>query len=104
MVRVRGNAASKIFLLYIHGGPGGDGLCYQNKYVIDNIESRYAAVYYDQRNAGASQGAYNQEELTLDNMIDDVEKLIAVLNTDTGTISRFLCLPTVLADSCRVVL
>jgi pimeloyl-ACP methyl ester carboxylesterase len=84
MVRVRGNAASKIFLLYIHGGPGGDGLCYQNKYVIDNIESRYAAVYYDQRNAGASQGAYNQEELTLDNMIDDVEKLIAVLKHRYG--------------------
>ncbi len=85
MVRVRGNAASKIFLLYIHGGPGGDGLSYRNNYVINNIENRYAAVYYDQRNSGSSQGANNIDELSLDNMIDDVEKMITVLRHRYGS-------------------
>jgi len=84
MVRVNGNAASKIFLLYIHGGPGGDGLSYRNNYVKNNIENRYAAVYYDQRNAGSSQGANNIDELSLDYMIDDIEKLITVLKHRYG--------------------
>jgi len=84
MVRVNGNAASKIFLLYIHGGPGGDGFSYRNSYVENNIENRYAAVYYDQRNSGSSQGANNIEELTLENMVDDIEKLITVLKYRYG--------------------
>jgi len=85
MVRVRGNAASKIFLLYIHGGPGGDGLSYRNSYVENNIENNYAAVYYDQRNSGASQGANNLDELNLENMVDDIEKMITVLKHRYGS-------------------
>jgi pimeloyl-ACP methyl ester carboxylesterase len=85
MVRVVGNATSKIFLLYIHGGPGGDGFSYRNDYIVNNIENRYAAVYYDQRNSGASQGANNVAELTLENMVDDIEKLITVLKYRYGS-------------------
>jgi len=84
-VCVNGNTASKIFLLFIHGGPGGDGLSYRNNYIINNIETRYASVYYDQRNSGSSQGGHNIEELTLDNMIDDIEKLITVLKQRYGS-------------------
>ena len=63
-------------------------MCYQNKYVIDNIESTYAAVATT-RETPRSQEPYNRKNFTLDNMIDDVEKLIAVLKHRYGNISDF---------------
>ena len=58
-VRVYGNTASKTFLIIVHGGPGGDDVVYRNDYVIQNLEPKFAVVYWDQRNSGASQGGGN---------------------------------------------
>ncbi|HNW51498.1 MAG TPA: alpha/beta hydrolase [Prolixibacteraceae bacterium] len=81
---VRGNTASKIFLLIVHGGPGDSGLSYSNSYMRENIESRYAVIYSDQRDAGSSQGNFNAENLSLDNMAEDINCLISVLKQRYG--------------------
>lgn len=81
---VRGNTESKKFLLLIHGGPGDSGMSYSDNYMRSHIESRYAVVYYDQRDAGSSQGNINGEYLTVDNMAEDIRGLISVLKKRYG--------------------
>ena len=58
-VLVQGNTASNTFILVIHGGPGASSYFYDTKYITRNIGDKYAMVYWDQRNAGASQGTNN---------------------------------------------
>ena len=82
-VLVEGNTESKTFLVFVHGGPGTPCLGYNTKYISENIENRYATVYWDQRNAGASQGNSNGDKLNLNQMTDDSRKLILVLKQPT---------------------
>jgi len=83
-VLVQGNTASKTFILIIHGGPGAGAFFYDTKYVTKKIESNYALVYWDQRNAGASQGANNGGNLHLNVMVNDLKKVITVLKFRYG--------------------
>jgi pimeloyl-ACP methyl ester carboxylesterase len=83
-VQVQGNTASRSFILVIHGGPGAGAFFYNTKYITDNIENRFAMVYWDQRNAGASQGAANGTNLHLGQMVDDLKKVIEVLKYRYG--------------------
>jgi pimeloyl-ACP methyl ester carboxylesterase len=55
-VNVRGNIASKVVVLIVHGGPGGAAYFYRTQPAKDKLEPKYAAAYWDQRVAGASQG------------------------------------------------
>ena len=90
-VLVEGNTASKTFILFIHGGPGVSSYFYDTKYISKNIGDKYAIVYWDQRNAGASQGTVNGGNLHLDQMVDDLKKVIEVLKFRYGQdISLFL--------------
>jgi pimeloyl-ACP methyl ester carboxylesterase len=82
---VKGNTASKVFLLIVHGGPGDTGLSYSDAYIRSTIEPNYAVVYCDQRDASSSQGGDNQENITLDNMVEDYLSLITVLKQRYGT-------------------
>jgi len=83
-VLVQGNTSSKTFILIIHGGPGAGAFFYDTKYVSKKIESNYALVYWDQRNAGASQGANNGGNLHLNVMVNDLKKVITVLKFRYG--------------------
>ena len=83
-VLVQGNTASKTFILFIHGGPGVSSYFYDTKYISKNIGDKYAIVYWDQRNAGASQGTVNGGNLHLDQMVDDLKKVIEVLKFRYG--------------------
>jgi pimeloyl-ACP methyl ester carboxylesterase len=83
-VLVQGNTSSKTFILVIHGGPGAGAFFYDTKYVTKKIESNYALVYWDQRNAGASQGANNGGNLHLNVMVNDLKKVITVLKFRYG--------------------
>ena len=83
-VLVEGNTASHTFLIFVHGGPGTGSLFYNTEYITNNIENKYAAVYWDQRNAGASQGNANSSNLNLDQMTDDLRELILVLKHRYG--------------------
>jgi pimeloyl-ACP methyl ester carboxylesterase len=83
-VLVEGNTTSNTFILIIHGGPGASSFVYNSKYISQNLEDKYALVYWDQRNAGASQGSSNGNNLHLNKMVDDLKKVIEVLKYRYG--------------------
>lgn len=88
---IRGNAAEKVFLITLHGGPGGTGLGFRGT-AFDRIEAEYGVVYFDQRGSGMSQGNYAEEEVTIDLMAEDVLALVRVLKRRYGEDSRFFLL------------
>jgi pimeloyl-ACP methyl ester carboxylesterase len=83
-VLIEGNTAGNTFILIIHGGPGVSSYFYDTKYISKNIGDKYAVVYWDQRNAGASQGTSNGSNLHLNQMVDDLKKVIEVLKFRYG--------------------
>lgn len=88
-VEINGNIASKVFFLYLHGGPGGGSFAYNSGYFADEMEKDYAMVYLDQRGNGASQGGYKREALTIDQNSDDIYKLVQLLKAKYGNDSKF---------------
>ena len=90
-VFVAGNPASHIFIMIIHGGPGVSSYFYDTKYISRHLGDKYAMVYWDQRNAGASQGTSNGKVLHLGIMVEDLKKVIEVLKFRYGqNISLYL--------------
>jgi pimeloyl-ACP methyl ester carboxylesterase len=83
-VLVQGNTAGNTFILVIHGGPGISSYFYNTRYISQNLGDKYAMVYWDQRNAGASQGNANGRNLNLDQMVEDLTKVITVLKFRYG--------------------
>ena len=83
-VLVEGNTMNKTFILIVHGGPGASSYFYDTKYISKHIGDKYAVVYWDQRNAGASQGTSNGSNLHLDQMVDDLKKVTEVLKFRYG--------------------
>jgi pimeloyl-ACP methyl ester carboxylesterase len=83
-IKVCGNTASKTFMLIVHGGPGGDAIVYRSNYVKQNVETKCAVAYWDQRAAGASQGAYNNNNFTLESFVDDMRQVILLLKQRYG--------------------
>jgi len=84
-VLVQGNTLSNIYILVIHGGPGAGAFFYNTKYISENIGDKYAMVYWDQRNAGASQGTTNGDKLHLDQMVEDLKQVIQILKFRYGS-------------------
>lgn len=86
-VFVEGNTTSKVFLLFLHGGPGFSAIVdNENKeHVFNQLEKSYAMVYYDQRCAGTSQGDCDYTQLSLDAYVDDLDKLVHLLKARYGT-------------------
>ena len=82
-VWVKGNTASKIMILFLHGGPG-DGSYRYAGYQTDQLWKNYSVAYWDQRDAGAAAGNSNYSNLTLNQMIDDLEKLVLVIKYRYG--------------------
>lgn len=78
-VFVNGNTSSKVFVIYLHGGPGATALeAYQNNTSpFFQLQQKYAVVYWDQRCSGAAQGQCNN--LTMSSYVDDLDKLITLL-------------------------
>lgn len=79
-VWVRGNIASNVFIIHLHGGPGGSSIEEAEQKVYLDLESDYAMVYWDQRASGASQGKAQPETITMEQFVEDLEQLIAVIN------------------------
>lgn len=80
---VYGNTASKTFIIIVHGGPGGNGLEYRG-YYSKELEKDYAVVYTDQRGQGSAQGHYGQADVTIENMVSDLEVLFRSLKVRYG--------------------
>ena len=83
-VLVEGNTASSTILLFVHGGPGSSSYFYNTNYISEYIEDKYAVAYWDQRNAGASQGTTNGDNLNLPIMTEDLLKVIQTLKYRYG--------------------
>ncbi len=83
-VNVRGNIASKVVMLVVHGGPGGASYFYRTKAAADKLETKYAAAYWDQRGAGASQGGSNKGALMMEQFGKDLKKVILTLRHKYG--------------------
>ncbi len=89
---IYGNGAEKVFLIILHGGPGGNGLTYRTQAFRDEIEQEVAVVYFDQRHSGQSQGNFSKDDITIDLMAEDVMALTKVLQTKYGDDCRFFLL------------
>jgi len=90
---VEGNTNSNVFLLLLHGGPGGSAQEFNagSKPFTDILEEDYALVYYDQRNAGIARGEWEENKLTIEQHIEDLDKVIDLLTQKFGsTITIFL--------------
>ncbi len=90
---VEGNTASKVFILILHGGPGGNAKIY-NDVVLrmsEPLEADYAVAYWDQRSSGNSKGRFSPNKLNLEQMIEDTDMVVELLKDQYGDdISLFL--------------
>lgn len=86
---VYGNGEKKVFIIVLHGGPGGSSLDYRVG-ALKDLEEFYAVVYQDQRNAGQSAGSYKKKELTVDLMVSDVLALVKVIQHKYGNDCKFV--------------
>ncbi len=86
---IHGNASEKIFLIILHGGPGGIGLSYRANTIKRDVEKECAVVYFDQRGSGMAQGSYNEKGISLDIMAEDILALVKVIKHKYGNDSRF---------------
>ena len=89
---VYGNGASKVFVILLHGGPGGSGLEYRFGAYAQELEKRYAVVYTDQRHQGSAHGHLKDEEITVDAMVEDVHFLVQTLKLRYGNDIRLFLL------------
>lgn len=85
---IHGNASEKVFLILLHGGPGGNGVEYRLNSIRTEIEKNNAVVYFDQRGSGNSQGNYAQEDVSLDLMAEDILALAKVIRAKYGNDSK----------------
>lgn len=77
-VHVKGNKASGVFILFLHGGPGNGSYIWEDFFPY--IENNFAMVYWDQRAAGSSQGNAKPESMTINQFINDTHKNILLIN------------------------
>ncbi|MCC7466361.1 MAG: alpha/beta fold hydrolase [Saprospiraceae bacterium] len=90
-VQVRGNTESRSFLIVVHGGPGASSYKYMTRKMEALMHPETAVVYFDQRNAGASQGNNNVDYADLEQYALDLSDVIEVLKSRYGEdISLFI--------------
>lgn len=91
-VLVEGNTASGVIVLWVHGGPGGTAIGFQNDDYSDKyLEPNVAVAYWDQRGAGGSQGS-NTPPLALNQYADDLKKLVLLLKYRYGNETKIFLL------------
>jgi proline-specific peptidase len=78
-VSVRGNKSSGVFILFVHGGPGGTAFQKIGLPAFNELEKDYAMVFWDQRGSGASQGNSDDRLLNLNQFVEDLDKVIDLI-------------------------
>jgi pimeloyl-ACP methyl ester carboxylesterase len=79
-VWVNGNINSNVFVIFLHGGPGNTSATYAISDAYQTLQQDYAFVYYDQRGSGAAQGNASPESFTVNQFVEDLEKIIVLIN------------------------
>jgi len=87
---IYGNGSSNVFIIVLHGGPGGNGLDYRLGTYTDLLEQQYAMVYWDQRGQGMTQSNGDKSLINIDQLADDVEKLVLVLKDRYDKDAKFI--------------
>lgn len=82
-VWVKGNTASHVMILFLHGGPGSGSYQFVG-FQTDQLWKNYSFAYWDQRDAGAAAGNSNYDNLNLNQMIDDLKKLVELIKYRYG--------------------
>lgn len=88
-VYLRGNTASNVVVLIVHGGPGGTGLEYRAGLYAESLEADYLMAYWDQRGQGMSQGHYSPEDVTIETLTDDMVAVVKTLQAKYPNASLF---------------
>ncbi|MDC1221276.1 alpha/beta hydrolase [Salibacteraceae bacterium] len=91
-VYVRGNGASKCFVILVHGGPGGNGLEYSVGKSQKLMEEEMAFAYWDQRGQGMAQGYYTSNEVTVSQMANDLKAVVLTMKAHYGDDSKIFIL------------
>jgi proline iminopeptidase len=78
-VWVKGNIASKTFILTVHGGPGASGHEFAVTRAFQELERDYAVVYWDQRFSGMSQGDPKKETMNVDQFVEDLDLVVELI-------------------------
>jgi pimeloyl-ACP methyl ester carboxylesterase len=86
-VWVRGNTASKVMILFLHGGPGDGAYSYTDA-ETNKLWENYSFAYWDQRDAGSSAGNSNYTNLSFPQMVDDLTKLVQAIKYRYGNNMR----------------
>ncbi len=89
-VVVRGKISSGIFIVFLHGGPGGSAIQKIGLPAFDDLEKEYATVFWDQRGSGSSQGNSRRELLTLSQFVEDLDKLVDLVKAKYNNPRIFL--------------
>ena len=75
-VYIKGNFESRIFILFVHGGPRGNASLSSFLPVSKELEKDYAFAYWDQRGSGLSQGNPDASTFTVDQFVEDLDLVI----------------------------
>lgn len=78
-VWVYGKEDSKYIILPVHGGPGSEALDFRNYkggIGFRTIEDDYLVAYWQQRASGQSSGVGDESLFTIDQYVDDADKVI----------------------------
>ncbi|MEE9385518.1 MAG: alpha/beta hydrolase [Nannocystaceae bacterium] len=87
---VRGNIASGIFLVTLHGGPGHSGHDFVLSEGFRALEEDYAVVYWDQRASGLAKGNPSPDTFTLEDFVADTDAVIGAMQDTYGFDEFFL--------------
>ena len=91
-IKISGKKSSSNYLIILAGGPSGDGLIYQDAFPLfkKELEDDYQVVYYDQRGAGNCQGQYDTTTLNLQQLAEDLEKIVLSIHDQNRKAKIFL--------------
>ena len=78
-IYVKGNIASGTFILFLHGGPGGNATLPSFMPVSKELEKDYAFAYWDQRGSGLSMGNPEPSTFTVEQFVDDLDLVIETI-------------------------
>jgi len=88
-VWMKGNTASKVIILIVHGGPATGSYNFDD-YETAKLREKYGVAFWDQRDAGTSAGNNNIKKLSLPQMVSDLNAVVKVIKFRYQNASIFL--------------
>jgi pimeloyl-ACP methyl ester carboxylesterase len=79
-VYIKGNIESNTFIIFLHGGPGGNASLSSFLPVSKVAEKEFAMCYWDQRGSGLSQGNPDASTFTVDQFVEDLDLVVETIN------------------------